>query len=179
MEMHHLIGLIAMFGPHVSSVARVRSFTWQTPSFASSHHLVAVYDALYHPKVPIYNLKMCPPWTGKSASSWHCKRLNTNHSGINIFLLISGRFNIVCWINTEMGLVDYLPIRPCLFLHAFLEKPNTSLISRTSKGQNLFSESICKQNNSVHWIRVPLLILYNPIELSEYRNLFLIIVHLF
>ena len=123
-----------------------------------------------HPALPLPHGLVSLPLLGI------VKEINTNHSGINIFLLISGRFNIVCWINTEMGLVDYLPIRPCLFLHAFLEKPNTSLISRTSKGQNLFSESICKQNNSVHWIRVPLLILYNPIELSEYRNLFLIIV---
>ena len=99
MEMHHLIGLIAMFGPHVSSVARVRSFTWQTPSFASSHHLVAE-NTLYHRKVPIYNLKMCPPWTGSCLPlPGIVQEINTKHSGINIFLLIS---NIVCWINIKI-----------------------------------------------------------------------------
>ena len=95
-----LIGLIAMFGPLVmSSHARVRSFTWQTPSFASSHHLVAE-NTLYHRKVPIYNLKMCPPWTGSCLPlPGIVQEINTKHSGINIFLLIS---NIVCWINIKI-----------------------------------------------------------------------------
>ena len=90
---------MAMFRPHVSSHARVRSFTWQTPSFASSHHLVAE-NTLYHRKVPIYNLKMCPPWTGSCLPlPGIVQEINTKHSGINIFLLSS---NIVCWINIKI-----------------------------------------------------------------------------
>ena len=67
-----------------------------------------------------------------------------------------------------------------LLLHAFLVKPNTSLISRTSKGQNLFSESICRQNKFCSLATNSCThIITSCIKLSECRNFFLIIVRLF